>query len=168
MTALLNTCRAVALGALGLIAACGDATAPLQQDGRPSELEFSIAGFGSSSRFLQLRGDTVIVRRIPADFRPGVAIDTVRVVPSSEAWRAFWAAADNAGVKNWNAEYIAEGIVDGTGWGLRVVSNGRQIQSSGSNAYPDRNGRKNDLGMTAEFRSFVTALNTLVGQTAWF
>jgi hypothetical protein len=131
-------------------------------------LKFPIGGFGTSSRFLELRGDTVVARRIPSNFSPGVAIDTIRVVPTSEAWRAFWAAVDNAGVKNWNEQYVAAGVVDGEGWGLRVVSNDRQVESSGSNAYPDRGGRQHDLERTAEFQSFLAAVNALVGQSSWF
>jgi hypothetical protein len=38
--------------------------------------------------------------------------------------------------QKWEAQYVDEGIVDGTGWSLEVNSATINIQSSGSNAYP--------------------------------
>ncbi len=151
-----------------LASACIDFTAPLQREGRPTTLQFSRGGFGAFSRSLQLRGDTVVAWRMPPDYLPGRRIDSVRVVPSAEAWRAFWIAADNAGVRRWHTQYMAEGIVDGEGWSISLVSDGREITSSGSNAYPDARGREHELEVTAEFQSFATAMNVLAGVSNWF
>jgi hypothetical protein len=157
------------LGAtLGLAVACNDSMAPLPREGRPVELQFSMGGFGGTSAVLSLQGDTVVARRWPWDRRPGETIDSIRVVPSTDAWRAFWTAAAAAGVDRWSGKYAAEGFADGLGWGLRVVANGRVIESYGSNAYPDRDGRKRDLEMPPEFRALITAVNGLVGRTDWF
>jgi len=164
-----RTGRVVAIAAtLAFVASCSDVTAPLALEGRPIALAFSIGGFGAPSRQLELRGDTVIARRRPFNWVPGGPTDSVRVVPSAEAWRAFWNAADDAGVQKWHPEYEAEGVLDGEGWSIRLASDRREINSWGSNAYPDRNGREHELEVPAEFQAFKSALNALVGVTAWF
>jgi hypothetical protein len=58
--------------------------------------------------------------------------------------------------------------VDGVGWGVRIAAGGRLVESSGSNAYPDRFGREHELGMTEDFRAFLTAVGELVGHPVWF
>jgi hypothetical protein len=161
--------RALVLGmTIVLVSACIDTTSPLAREGRPSVLAFSIGGFGAPSRQLELRGDTVIARRRPFDWVPGRPTDSVRVVPSAEAWRAFWSAADEAGVQRWHDQYMAEGIVDGEGWSITLASGGRAITSWGSNSYPDKNGREHELSPPAEFGAFKSALNVLAGVSGWF
>lgn len=154
--------------ALVLAAACIDTTSPLQHEGRPTVLEFSIGGFGAPSRQIELRGDTIVARRRPFIWVPNGPTDSVRVVPTAEQWRAFWAAADEAGLQRWHTDYNAENIVDGEGWTIRIASVGREINSSGSNAYPDRNGREHEAQPTAEWNAFKTALNVLAGVSNWF
>lgn len=161
--------RALILGTtIALASACIDATAPLQHDGKPLTLEFSIGGYGAPSRQIELRGDTVVARRRPYTWAPGGPTDSVRVVPTAEEWRAFWAAADDAGVQRWHTEYNAEQIADGEGWSIRLGSGLREINSWGSNAYPDRNGREHEAEQTAEWRAFKTSLNVLAGVSGWF
>ncbi len=161
--------RALALsGAIALTSACVDITAPLQHEGRPVALEFSIGGFFASSRQIQLRGDTIVARRTMAGWQPGSPLDSVRVVPSADAWRAFWKAADAAGVQKWHPEYNAENVIDGEGWSIRIASPAREINSFGSNAYPDRSGHEHELEMPAEFLAFKAALNALAGVSNWF
>ena len=153
---------------IAVFAACADFTAPLQSEGKPTVLEFSIGGFFAASKQLELRGDTVVARRRAAGWQPGGQVDSLRVVPSAEAWRAFWDAADAAGVQRWHPEYNAEGVQDGLGWSIRVVGGGREINSWGSNAYPDRNGNEHELDQPREFQAFIHALNVLVGVENWF
>jgi hypothetical protein len=160
--------RLVVAAFLALASACSDISAPLQLEGRPTILEFSIGGFGAPSRQLELRGDTVIARRRPFDWTPGSPTDSVRVIPTAEQWRAFWIAADAAGVQQWHVQYDAAGIVDGEGWSLSVASRDRAISSWGSNAYPDRNGREHEGQRSAEFQAFLNALNVLAGVAGWF
>lgn len=112
---------------------------------------------------MELRGDTVVLRRTR---RAG--IDTVRAVPTPDSWRAFWLAAERVGVHRWRARYAADGIVDGTGWNVRIEAGGRVVESSGSNAYPDRFGRKHEVRMTDDFRAFLTAVSELAGHPVWF
>lgn len=141
-------------------------TAPLPEAGAPDALEFSVGGFGVGGSTVSLRGDTVILVRTPWGGMPGVAIDSVRVVPAPDAWRAFWAAAKHAGVAQWRARYAAEGIVDGVGWHVRIAAGGWRLESTGSNAYPDRLGREHRGEMTVDFRGFLGAIGALVGQPA--
>lgn len=162
---------AFALGTvIPLASACSDGTAPLQREGRPAALEFSMNGFSAQTRELELRGDTIVARRTPPGLVPGQPSDSVRVVPSADAWRAFWVAVDEAGVRRWLPRYVADGIVDGNGWGLRLrlVSAGADISSGGSNAYPDRLGCEHELEVTAEFQSLTSAMNVLAGVPNWF
>ena len=147
------------------VAACEDATAPLPVTGVPSVLEFSMGGYSATSKSVLLKGDTVLFWRVPWDYTPAVKIDTVRVVPSAEQWRAFWASANGVGVGRWRPAYRADGIMDGVGWGLRMVVDGREIKSWGSNAFPDGSGRSHEGDVTPEFRAFLDAFDQLVGQT---
>lgn len=155
---------AAILGTTLALAACGDATGPLPREGAPAEMEFSIGGFGTHSTTVEVRGDTVVWRRAPWDWGPGSKVDSVRVVPAPEAWRAFWTVAERTGVRNWRRRYMAENIADGVGWGLRIRADGRQIRSEGSNAYPDRKGREHEGEMTGDFQAFRAALGDLVGR----
>jgi hypothetical protein len=150
------------LGIAIALAACDDATGPLPTEGTPDDLEFSIYGFGDGESTVELRGDTVVLRRT----RPA-GIDTVRAVPTADAWRAFWSATERAGVRRWRARYAADAI-DGVGWSLRIGAGARLVESSGSNAYPDRFGREHEFSMTDDFRAFLTAVGQLVGHPVWF
>lgn len=152
-----------ALAGLVLAGACeGDAFGPLPREGAPDALRFSIGGFATDSREIEVRGDTVVYRRTSWDGRaPGV--DSVRVVPTADAWRAFWDAADDAGVRRWRARYLAEGVVDGAGWTLSLVVDGRELHSVGSNAYPDHRGREHELEITPAFEAFVAGVGALTG-----
>lgn len=160
-TAALLTRRATALwGAALVIAACGDPVAPLPREGAPDELEFSFAEFAIAVTTWELRGDTVVFRHTP--WGAGSASDSARAVPTADAWRAFWTAADEAGVSRWRERYAAEGVVDGNGWSLRLVAGSARLESEGSNAYPDRRGRESELEVTDAFRAFRSALEDLV------
>ncbi len=152
---------AVLCGAALALAACGDPVAPLPREGAPDELEFSFGGFAISTSHWELRGDTVVFRQMPAGV-PDSASDSASLVPTAEAWRAFWEAADEAGVGRWRERYAAEGVVDGNGWILRLVAGSLRVESEGSNAYPDRRGRESELEVTEAFRAFRSALEDLV------
>lgn len=164
---MLRTAAALLSVALILVA-CTDVVAPLPQAGAPDVLEFSIGGYGAGGSAVLLRGDTVIMWRTPPVWTPNMVVDTVRVVPAPDAWRAFWLETQYAGVNQWRAQYNAAGIADGLGWNMRIVAGDRQISSFGSNAYPDRLGRKHEGEITDEFQVFVAALGDLVGQRVWF
>ena len=150
-------------GAL-VLAGCSDSTLPLPSEGAPDELEFNIGGFATTSTTLKLEGASVFVRRVPWGWSPGEPMDSVRVTPTADAWREFWADADRAGGRLWKPHYRQEDVVDGGGYGLRIVVDGRVIESAGSNAYPDRHGREHEGEMTDDFRGFLDALGELIGE----
>jgi hypothetical protein len=154
------TLRAAALA----VAGCRSTAAPLPRAGAPGALEFSVGGFGADGRTVLVRVDTVLLWRTPWDRGPGADVDTVRVVPTPDAWRTFWRAANRAGVRRWRERYMAEGVVDGTGWSLCLDVGDTVIESTGSNAYPDRQGGEHELEMTDDFRALMTALGELVGE----
>jgi hypothetical protein len=121
-------------------------------------------GFGIDIVRVELQGASVAMWRRPWDWRPGVPIDTMRAVPTDDAWREFWLAAERAGVHRWRTQYVAEGVVDGDGWALRLVTGDFDLLASGSNAFPDARGREHELEMTEEFRLLRTAIGNLVGE----
>jgi hypothetical protein len=153
--------KRTALATLLLVAGCGDPIAPLPDEGRPDVLEFSYGGFGIGSWHLELRADTVVYWTTN-EGEPDPA-HTHRNVVGTSAWRDFWGAAERAGVHRWQERYVAEDVVDGNGWNLRLEVDGRMLESSGSNSYPDRRGRERELAMPDEFRDFMSALQDLNG-----
>jgi hypothetical protein len=144
-------------------AGCGDPTGALPREGAPDELSFSYGGFGSGSYTVELRGDAVVSWSQTWGVLSGTPVDSVRTVPTAQAWAAFWQAAEKSGVHRWRERYLAEGVVDGNGYSLRIVANGRVLESAGSNAYPDHLGREHELEMPDAYVEFVQALGVLAG-----
>lgn len=146
------------------LAACGDATAPLPAEGAPDELAFDVTALeGGTSTRVQLEGAAVVVTRTQWTHEKGLRTQRVRAVPAAEDWTAFWAAVEQAGVRQWTGDYFAEGMADGVGWSLRLAGGGQVLESHGTNAYPDREGREHHIHQTADFRAFLDALGTLTG-----
>lgn len=142
---------------------CSDPAAiVLPREGVPDEFVFTTSGYGTGSTTVRVDGDAVVVRR--AQWDPAIPADSVRRVPNTQQWTAFWAAADAAGVARWRERYFAEGVVDGVGWSLRIVADGRAVDSGGANAYPDERGREHENEETVAFRGFLDALADLTGQ----
>jgi hypothetical protein len=156
----------IVVACLGLVALtrCEDPNGPLPRTGLPDELRFNYGGFAVEGVTVELQGSSVAMWRTPWNWQPGVVIDTVRVVPTEDQWRAFWTAAERAGVQHWRPRYAAEGVVDGNGWSLRLVGGDFRLMSTGSNAYPDNRGGEHELEMTEAFQSFRSALGNLVGE----
>jgi hypothetical protein len=145
------------------LAACTDLAGPLPRAGVPDELEFSMSGYEAPSAFVVLRGDTVVLRRGHwAPTSPG-QIDSVKTVPSAQAWADFWTTVDEIGVNFWRRRYLAENIADGLGWSLHLSADGRTVKSYGSNAYPDSRGAEHEGEWTPEFRAFMAAIEKLAG-----
>lgn len=149
-------------GASLALVACGEAVAPLPEEGLPDDFRFSVGAFDQGSSSWELRGDTVVFQRIPPDFTTS-GIDTVRRRPTAAEWEGFWTAAAQAGVRHWSGDYIAEGVVDGTGWSLRLAVGELRVEANGSNAYPDADGRESELEPTAAFETFRSAVEALAG-----
>ena len=164
MTSLLSLRVVIASVAIAAMTRCEAPLVPLPREGPPDELRFSYGGFAIDGVTVELQGSSVAMWRTPWNWQPGVTIDTVRAVPTEDQWREFWAAAERAGVQRWLPRYMAEGVVDGSGWSLRLAGGDFDLTSTGSNAYPDRRGVEHELEMTEEFRSLRTALGNLVGE----
>ena len=150
-------------GIAGALVACDDGVGPLPREGIPEALEFSIGSFATGSSRWELQEDTLLFLSIPPDVNT-VGIDTVRRVPAPEEWTAFWATVREAGVWNWNGRYEAEGVVDGTGWSLRLSAQDVSVDAEGINAYPDRQGEEHENEVTDAFRAFRQALEDLAGE----
>jgi hypothetical protein len=149
---------ALCVGAIG----CADIAGPLPREGPPDEFELSIGGFGTASRNYEVRGDTLVYTLLPWSGGPGEATIVTRRLSDTE-WAAFWDAARQAGLRRWRSRYVAEGVVDGTGWSLRLRAGDTRIESTGSNAYPDRLGAERELDMPPEFRQLLSVLDSLLG-----
>ena len=158
--------RALLLALLLPLAAagCDDPTGPsLPREGVPRELRVSYGGFGFGSHDVTLRGDTLVVVR--RDFIQPQTPTTATVVPSAEAWRRFWSAADAAGVANWPRDCENPLIADGGGFSLRIVAGTRTWEAEGTNSYPQANGRCNGAPeQSADFRAFTAAVSQLIGR----
>jgi hypothetical protein len=157
-----RTALAVLCAALTL-AACTDLAGPLPRAGVPDELEFSMSGYEAPSAFVMLRGDTVVLRRGHWAPTSPAQIDSVKTVPSAQAWADFWTTVDEIGVNFWRRRYMAENIADGLGWSLHLSADGRTVKSYGSNAYPDSRGAEHEGEWTPEFRAFMAAIEKLAG-----
>ena len=57
--------------------------------------------------------------------------------PTPHEWSAFWAALDRAGFWSWDPEYESLDIVDGTYWGVTAEHDGRRLETSGANGFPE-------------------------------
>ena len=156
---------AAILAALLLTAGCSsDPTAPLPREGVPDVLEVRVSGYGFGTHDVTLRGDTlVVVRR--AFFGPGARVDSTRVVPDAAAWRRFWITAGEAGVARWPGACANDRIADGGGFSLRIVDGARRWQATGSNSYPQADGRCNDSPTSSsDYAAFLNAVSALIGR----
>ena len=148
------------LVACGIIS-CDSPLAPLPVTA-PEEFEFSISGFLMATTTWTIKGDTLVFLRYPIEY-PRVPRDSLWSIPTAEQWNVFWSAADKAGIRRWKGRYVEKDMLDGMGWRLQVRNGTLAIESSGANAYPDRDGREHKGQWTREFRSFVSALQQLSG-----
>lgn len=135
--------------------------AEFPDDGPPSTFEVVYGGFGFGSHDVTLRGDTlVVVRRV--DFRPD-STTTSRVIPTRDAWGAFWRAADAAGVRSWPRECLNRDVVDGGGFSLRITWPGGRVEASGGNSYPQHGGCNRSPEWSPEYKAFNAAVAQLIG-----
>lgn len=145
------------------VGACDSPLEPLPE-GPPESFEFSVSGFFIGSKTWTLRGDTMVHYNFSFDSH-GLPTDSVKRIPTIDEWRAFWAAADRSGIRRWQQRYLAEGIIDGTGWTLEIHNADFEIRSEGGNAYPDSRGREHEGESTQAFRDFRAALDQLSGSS---
>ena len=147
------------IASVALLSGCEDASGP-PPTGVPEEFRFSQGGFGMASTIVELHGDTLLKITIPRNlFTPA---DTARTQPSVEEWEGFWYEVHAAGIKHWRRQYLAEGVVDGSGWSLHIRWGRVAVSSQGSNAYPNAGGHEHELHQTPAFARFVGAVGALM------
>ena len=153
-----------ALLCLTAAAACGDALAPIPADGPPRALAYSAGGYGGTQTTLRLAGDTVVL--VTRDFARYWDSTVVRHVPTAAAWRAFWEAVRDAGVRRWPAECTNPDVVDGGGFSFELAWADARRAGAYGNAYPTRQGRcRRDPTATDEARTFQAAMLAVAGVT---
>ncbi len=153
--------RLAVTGSLALVA-CGDATAPLPSSGVPREFRVSsVGGFVASASDVRLVGDT-LVYVVARYTRGGIDSTVTRRVPTADDWRAFWRAADGAGVRRWAGECSRSDIADAGGFSFTLAWDGGRRTGSYVGAFPTRDGTCAD-GYTAEAQAFSDAVDQLLG-----
>ena len=110
------------------------------------ELDFSIGGWSSKKR-LTLEGNDVNVFP-PARFGWPEAVITHS--PSDEEWLEFSKSLKRLDVANWKRSYMDPSILDGTQWHLQIKTESSEIDTGGSNAYPEN------------FNGLITSINKLI------
>ena len=139
--------------------ACQPITGSLPRDGAPDSFEFRTSGYFTSTRTVQVRGDTVVLTERSWE---GEAAPEVRVVPTAQAWQTFWAAVRASGVRQWGGRYVDTSVMDGGGWALEMRAGGVRVSAHGANAWPDAWGRKRTGDLTPAYHAFADAVGALV------
>ena len=81
---------------------------------------------------------------------------------SAAQWQIFWLTLNHVKVWRWDEHYSPDCIVcDGTSWNLKIKYRGKEIESSGSNAYPES--PELDFSKDSQFSIFLAAVNMLAG-----
>lgn len=132
-----------------------------ESSGPPEVFEAFIGGMMGPSFSVKWDGRHLAYTK----FGPGGAKSPPeRIVVPADRWPEFRAVLDGLDVWKWKAEYENPGVVDGTGWSLRITWDGRRMESGGTNNYPDARGRPNDRPEpTPTFRRFLAAVEHLAG-----
>lgn len=129
-------------------------------DNRPEMFEAYIGGFFGTSYAVALKGDTLIYKTREA----GGNEQEQRFKPTAAQWRAFAKALASAGAQHWQSRYNNSDVMDGTQWSLKLKFGELQVNSSGSNNYPDRLGKANDKPeYTPTFEAYLKAVKALLG-----
>jgi hypothetical protein len=92
----------------------------------------------------------------------GYGFDAKHVKVTAAQWRIFWLTLNHVKVWRWDEHYSPDCIFcDGTSWNLKIKYRGKEIESSGSNAYPGSSELYFDTN--SEFGLFLDAVNKLAG-----
>ena len=92
----------------------------------------------------------------------GYEDDAKHVKVTAAQWRIFWLVLKHVKVWHWDEHYSPDCIVcDGTTWNLKIMYSGKEIESSGDNAYP---GTKDiDFNADCDFGIFLAAVDIIAG-----
>lgn len=121
-----------------------------------------IGGYFSRCHDVELDGTTLVyAASAPGTFQP----KRTSITPTDAQWREFRQALDELGLWQWHAEYINDGMCDGTQWSLEIAYADRALKTYGSNSYPGANGEPvDDPGQSTAFQSYLAALGKLTGK----
>ena len=82
---------------------------------------------------LILEGNAVNVTPDPCSFNN----EPMTCIPSIEEWNKFLESIERLDVLNWKESYIDPSISDGTQWLFQIRTESFEIETGGSNAYPE-------------------------------
>lgn len=100
----------------------------------PTVFEAYVGGFTGDSYQVALTENGLIYR--PYGYG-AVPEPSVAVQPSPSDWQRFRQSVDKLAVWDWQADYQPDDLVmDGTGWEISLAWGGREVESTGSNAFP--------------------------------
>jgi hypothetical protein len=95
---------------------------------------------------LELKEDLLLCDKLGPGDLPSVLESNFFVIKDNPGYNAM---VDYLSTLKWKAKYINEKILDGTDWGLTMVTDSFTLKSSGSNDYPP------------EFPEFLKLLNKI-------
>jgi hypothetical protein len=111
-------------------------------------LKFTIGTWRSSNR-LTLENGVIKINNPPAWVDEEASFSHA---PSDKEWLDFSKSLDRLDVVNWKERYMDPSILDGTQWNLLVVTDSFEIDTGGSNAYPEN------------FDEFIKTINRLISE----
>jgi len=80
---------------------------------------------------------------------------------TASQWRVFWAMLNYIKAWSWEQSYWNADVLDGTSWRLKIKYRSKNLESHGTNAYPES--EELDLKSDSSFELFIDALNILLG-----
>ena len=95
---------------------------------------------------LILEGNAVNVTPDPCSFNN----EPMTCIPSIEEWNKFLESIERLDVLNWKESYIDPSILDGTQWLFQIRTESFEIETGGSNAYPEN------------FNGLIMSINKLI------
>ena len=115
----------------------------------PQIFFISIGGYTGSSYQVELKNGKLIYTL----FGYGYEKEGEKIFePTSEQWEKCLKVADEIHIWKWKKRYDDPNMTDGTSWRVNIKINEKEIDSSGSNAFPDGDG----------FGIFISAVKQLI------
>jgi hypothetical protein len=128
---------------------------PIPKDLLPEVFEFSIGEHFYLNYPLRWLPDLQVLANGYQPFAKHVKV-------SAAQWRIFWLTLNHVKVWRWDEVYSPDCIVcDGKSWNLKIKYRGKEIESSGSNAYPGSS--RLGFDTKSQFGVFLDAVNILAG-----
>jgi hypothetical protein len=133
-----------------------------QESMQPISFHFHIGGYCGESHEVEFKGGKLRYRRAEGAYVWGPIAE---LTVGDDDWNRFWRALETAGVWQWKGRYENLDVLDGTQWSLKIKRRDRNVECSGSNAYPGSD--TPDYSPTGEFGCFIQAVRNLTGKDIW-